>query len=338
MRYKLLGNTGVRVSEIALGTANFGTQWGHGASLQESLEILNAYEEAGGNFLDTADIYQFGQSEEYLGKILEGRREAFLLASKFTYGAESTPSRLATGNSRRAMIASVEASLKRLNTDRLDLLWVHNPDGLTPTEEIVRGLDDLCRSGKIIYAGLSNFPAWRLARAATFAELTHAVPIAAAQFEYSLVHREPEADIFEACQALNLATVTWSPLGGGVLTGKYRKGETGRAEAFGGKVFQVENSQKRTAILNAVLEISEELQATPDQIAVAWVLSSGAIPLVGPRTLEQCKTNLQAAGLELSAEHLAILGDASGAGAEGRPAPAAALDLSNTLVPSKPVA
>jgi len=338
MRYKLLGNTGVRVSELALGTANFGTQWGHGATFEESLRILQAYEEAGGNFLDTADIYQFGQSESYLGKALEGRRDQFLLASKFTYGAQPSPGRLTTGNSRRAMIASVEASLKRLNTDRIDLLWVHNPDGLTPTEEIVRGLDDLSRAGKIIYAGLSNFSAWRLARAATIAELTRSLPIAAAQFEYSLVHREPEADLLEVCQALDLAPVTWSPLGGGVLTGKYRKGETGRAEALGGKVFQAENSAKRTAIVDAVLAIAGDLHATPDQVAIAWVLNSGAIPLMGPRNLDQCRNNLGAINLTLCAQHLKALEAASGNDDGRGPASAAALDVSDTVLPIKPVA
>lgn len=338
MRYKLLGNTGVRVSELALGTANFGTQWGHGATFEESLRILEAYEEAGGNFLDTADVYQFGQSEQYLSKALEGRRDRFLLASKYTYGAQPTPGRLSTGNSRRAMIASVEASLKRLSTDRIDLLWVHNPDGLTPTEEIVRGLDDLSRAGKIIYAGLSNFSAWRLARAATLAELTRALPIAAAQFEYSLVHREPEADVLEVCQALNIAPVTWSPLGGGVLTGKYRKGETGRAEGLGGKVFQAENSEKRTATVDAVLAIASELQVTPDQVGIAWVLSRGTIPLIGPRNLEQCRNNLGATALALSPDQLAALEAASGKGDDDKPATAAGLDLTDTSLPLRPVA
>ncbi|WP_267890141.1 aldo/keto reductase [Allorhizobium taibaishanense] len=171
-------------------------RWGHGATAEESASIFNAYAEAGGNFIDTADIYQFGQSEEIVGDLLAGRRERFLLATKYTSGAVPDADRLITGNSRKAMVDSLEASLKRLKTDRIDLFWVHHPDGLTPSEEIVRGLDDLARAGKILYAGLSNFPAWRLSRAVTIAEFTRAVPISAVQFEHSLVRREPEVDLF----------------------------------------------------------------------------------------------------------------------------------------------
>jgi aryl-alcohol dehydrogenase-like predicted oxidoreductase len=202
------------------------------------------------------------------------------------------------------MVQSVEASLKRLKTDRIDLYWVHYPDAVTPSEEIVRGLDDLARAGKILYAGLSNFPAWRLVRAATIAEMTNGLPIAAAQFEHSLVHREPEADMFPACEALGIAPVTWSPLGGGVLTGKYRKGETGRAEGFGGRVFQPENDAQRTATVDAVLAVAEELGTSPDRVAIAWASTHGAVPLIGPRTLGQLDSNLGAVSLNLSTIHL----------------------------------
>ncbi|NTA84862.1 aldo/keto reductase [Agrobacterium tumefaciens] len=307
MQYKSFGRTGVQVAQIALGAANFGTGWGHGAEPAESEAIFNAYADAGGNFIDTADVYQFGQSEEMLGGLLKGKREDFLLASKFTSGAAPDANRLVTGNSRKAMVASVEASLRRLQTDRIDLYWVHHPDGLTPVEEIVRGLDDLARAGKILYAGLSNFPAWRLSRAVTLAELTNAVPIAAAQFEHSLVHRQPEADLLPAIAALGLGAVTWSPLGGGMLTGKYRQGEAGRADALGGKVFQPEDNAQRTAILDAVLAIAKELDVSADQIAIAWAGTHGAIPLIGPRTLAQCASNLGAVSIQLSADQIARL-------------------------------
>lgn len=202
MKYSAFGTTGLMVSQVALGTANFGTGWGHGADAGASAAVFNAYAEAGGNFIDTADIYQFGQSEELLGTLLHGRREDFLLATKYTNGTVPNANRLVTGNSRKAMVASVEASLKRLNTDRIDLFWAHHPDADTPLDELVRGFDDLARAAKILYAGLSNVPAWRLARAATVAELTRAVPVAAAQFEHSLVHRQPEADLLPAAHAL----------------------------------------------------------------------------------------------------------------------------------------
>ncbi|WP_070885720.1 aldo/keto reductase [Pseudomonas argentinensis] len=319
MKYAAFGNTGLQVSQLALGAGNFGTGWGHGADPDTSKSMFEAYVEAGGNFIDTADVYQFGQSETLLGTLLAGRREDFLLASKYTSGAVPNANRLVTGNSRKAMVASVEASLKRLKTDRIDLYWVHHPDGVTPAEELVRGLDDLARAGKILYAGLSNFPAWRLAHIATLAELTHALPIAAAQFEHSLVHRDPEADLFQACRALGLGMVTWSPLGGGMLTGKYRQGEKGRAEGLGGRVFQAENSPQRTQILDTVLAVAEELGATPGQVAIAWAGSHGSVPIIGPRSLAQATDNLGALALELSAEQLARL-DAVSALGEATPA------------------
>jgi aryl-alcohol dehydrogenase-like predicted oxidoreductase len=311
MKYALFGKTGLRVSQIALGTGNFGTGWGHGADPDTCKAIFNAYAEAGGNFIDTADIYQFGQSEELLGSLLHGRREDFVLATKFTKGAAPNANRLVTGNSRKAMATSVEASLRRLKTDRIDIYWAHHPDGVTPAEEIVRGFEALARAGKILYAGLSNFPAWRLSRAVTLAELTHAVPIAAAQFEHSLVHREPEADLFPASAALGLGMVTWSPLGGGMLTGKYRHGEKGRAEGLGGKVFQPENTAQRTKVLDTVLAIAGELGVSADQVAIAWAGSHGAVPMIGPRSQAQLTSNLGAVAIELSSGQLDRLDSAS---------------------------
>ncbi|MDM0042782.1 aldo/keto reductase [Variovorax sp. J22G21] len=318
MKYTLFGKTGLRVSQVALGTGNFGTGWGYGADSEESKAVFNAYADAGGNFIDTADVYQFGQSEEALGVLLEGRREDFVLATKFTNGAVPNANRLVTGNSRKSMVASVESSLKRLKTDRIDIYWVHHPDGATPAEEIVRGFEDLARAGKILYAGLSNFPAWRIARAVTLAEVTRAVPIAAAQFEHSLVHREPEADLFPASEALGLGVVTWSPLGGGMLTGKYRQGEKGRAEGFGGRVFQPENSSQRTQVLDTVLAIANELGVGADQVAIAWAGTHGAVPMIGPRTIAQLNSNLGALSFELSAEQVSRL------------------DVVSSLVPSAP--
>jgi aryl-alcohol dehydrogenase-like predicted oxidoreductase len=307
VQYTLFGNTGLRVSQLALGTGNFGTGWGYGTDADESEGILNAYADAGGNFIDTADVYQFGQSEEHLGALLQGRRENFVLATKFTNGATPDAGRLITGNSRKAMIASVEASLRRLRTDRIDLYWVHHPDNITPSEEIVRGFEDLARAGKILYAGLSNFSAWRLTRAVTLAELSGAVPIAATQFEHSLVHRQPEADLFPAARALGLGVVTWSPLGGGMLTGKYRRGETGRAEGFGGRVFQPENTTQRTQILDTVLAVADEIGASAGEVAIAWAATHTSVPIIGPRTQAQLAANLHALQIDLSPEQITRL-------------------------------
>lgn len=308
MRYKLFGkHTGLRVSELVLGTGNFGTRWGHGSQPDEARRILDTYAEAGGNFLDTADSYQFGESEEILGNLLAGRRDDFVLATKFSRSASPDGGILATGNSRLAMVASVEASLKRLKTDRLDLYWVHYADGVTPVEEIVRGFEDLARAGKVLYAGLSDFPAWRVARAATIAELRGTIPIAGLQVEHSLVERTTEYELLPMAQAMGLGTVAWSPLGGGMLTGKYRQGEKGRAEGFGGKVFQAENSDQRSAILDAVIEIAEDIGVSPGEVAIAWVAAKGTLPIIGPRTVGQLESNLAAANVELSAEQIARL-------------------------------
>ncbi|KQO75083.1 aldo/keto reductase [Rhizobium sp. Leaf262] len=308
MRYKLFGkHTGLRVSELVLGTGNFGTRWGHGSQPDEARRILDTYAEAGGNFLDTADSYQFGESEEILGNLLAGRRDDFVLATKFSRSASPNGGILATGNSRLAMVASVEASLKRLKTDRLDLYWVHYADGVTPVEEIVRGFEDIARAGKVLYAGLSDFPAWRVARAATIAELRGTIPIAGLQVEHSLVERTTEYELLPMAQAMGLGTVAWSPLGGGMLTGKYRQGEKGRAEGFGGKVFQAENSDQRSAILDAVIEIAEDIGVSPGEVAIAWVAAKGTLPIIGPRTVGQLETNLAAANVELSAGQIARL-------------------------------
>jgi aryl-alcohol dehydrogenase-like predicted oxidoreductase len=312
MRYKLFGkHTGLRVSELVLGAGTFGTRWGHGAEPDEAGRIFNAYADAGGNFIDTANGYQFGQSEEILGDLLSGRREEFVLATKFTFQTDPKAGILATGNSRRSMVSSVEASLKRLKSDRIDLYWAHVSDGATPLEEIVRGFDDLARAGKILYAGLSDFPAWRVARAATIAELRGVTPIAGLQVEHSLVERTTEQELLPAGQALGLGIVAWSPLGGGVLTGKYRQGEKGRREGFGGRVFQEENSSHRTAILDTLIAVAKDAGVTPAEIAIAWVASKGSLPIIGPRTLAQLENNLAAAKVTLSPAQITRLDEAS---------------------------
>lgn len=315
MRYKLFGKeTGLRVSEYVLGTANFGTAWGgHGADPAETRRILDAYADAGGNFIDTANGYQEGQSEKFLGDLLTGRRDEFVLSTKFAVKTNSGSGILVTGNSRKAMVASVEASLKRLKTDRIDLYWAHVSDGVTPLEELVRGFDDLVRSGKILYAGLSNFPAWRVARAATIAEFRGCVPIAGIQVEHSLVQRATEQDLIPAAQALGIGVVAYSPLGGGVLTGKYRQGKDNarRDEAWAGAGFQPENSAQRTAIIDTLIAVSEEVAVTPGEVAIAWVAAKGSLPIIGPRTLSQLNGNLAAANVSLTSEQIGRLDQVS---------------------------
>lgn len=310
MRYRIFGRTGLRVSTLALGAGNFGTGWGYGAEREQAKTIFDLYRNAGGNFIDTADQYQFGQSEAMVGEFVASDRDDIVLATKFSLGDSYSAGLQRTGNSRKAMIQSVEASLKRLATDRIDLLWVHMPDAVTPVDEIARGLDDLVRSGKILYAGFSDFPAWRVATAATLADLRGWSPVSALQIEYSLVERTPERDLLPMADAFGLGTVSWSPLGGGLLTGKYRKGETGRAQGLGA-VIHAESDERKTRTLDTLLEIAAETEIPAGRIAIAWVLHKGTLPIIGPRTREQLVDNLAALEVKLTGEHVARLDEAS---------------------------
>ena len=314
MHYKTFGRrTGLRVSEVALGTGNFGTGWGHGAERDEARSMFDGYATAGGNFIDTANGYQGGQSEEMAGDFIAADRDHFVLATKYTLGVTGTEGVSRTGNSRKAMIQSVEASLKRLKTDRIDLLWTHFSDEQTPMEEILRGFDDLVRSGKILYAGLSNFPAWRIARADLMAELRGWSPIIGIQMEYSLAERSGDRELLPMADALGLGGALWSPLGGGVLTGKYRNNEGGRLQAFGGFLFRDEKDQRISATVDALLAVAAEVDAPPTHVAIAWLLersrrsATSLVPILGPRSRAQLDGTLGALTLKLSDEQYARL-------------------------------
>ncbi|MFJ8000782.1 aldo/keto reductase [Streptomyces sp. NPDC096310] len=317
MRYTTFGHrTGLRVSEYALGAGNFGTRWGAGAEPDEARRIFDRFAEAGGTFLDTADAYQFGESEELTGKFIAADRDHFVLATKFTLGAAPQPGISTTGNSRKNMVASVEASLKRLGTDSIDLLWVHFPDELTPIEEILRGLDDLVSAGKIHHAGLSNFPAWRVSRAVTLTELRNWAPVVGIQHEYSLVERTADRELLPMAESLGLGAALWSPLGGGLLTGKYRRSAEGRLNDWG-RVVHTESTGQKTAVVDTVLAIAEETGVTPAQVAVAWVRERAArsatplVPIIGPRSLTQLDGYLGALDIRLEPEQFARLSEVS---------------------------
>ncbi|TRW78543.1 aldo/keto reductase [Mycolicibacterium sp. 018/SC-01/001] len=302
-------NNGLRISALALGAGNFGTRWGHGAEEPAARAIVDRFAEAGGTFIDTAASYQVGESKEILGRALAGRRDQFSIATKFAVGGTAEGSGvLQTGNNRRAMVRSVEHSLRRLDTDYIDLLWVHWPDFVTPIEEIVRTFDDLVSSGKVLYVGLSNFPAWLTARGATLAEVRGWAPVAAVQIEYSLIERSADRDNLPMVEALGLGAALWSPLGGGLLTGKYRSGGTGRLQAWN-RVIHTDDDPHKAAVVDAVLAAADELAVPAAQVAIAWLLersrrsSTGIVPIIGPRTVDQLDNYLAALDVDLGAHY-----------------------------------
>ena len=216
MRYRLLGNSGLRVSEAALGTMTFGDDWGWGAAKDEARKVYDAFREAGGNFIDTANMYTNGTSESFLGEFTKGHRESVVMATKYTNAASGADPN-AAGNHRKSMVQAVEASLKRLQTDYIDLYWVHIWDQITPVEEVMRGLDDLVRQGKVLYVGISDAPAWWIAQANTLAHLRGWSPFIGLQIEYSLIERTVERELIPMAKALNLGLTAWSPLANGCL-------------------------------------------------------------------------------------------------------------------------
>jgi aryl-alcohol dehydrogenase-like predicted oxidoreductase len=316
MRYTTLGRrTGLRISEYGLGAGNFGTAWGAGATKEESQRIFDRFAEAGGTLIDTADGYQRGQSEEYLGEFLAADRDHFVVATKFTQGAIGGDVSK-TGNGRKNMVRSVEESLKRLRTDHIDLYWVHHPDRITPLEEILRGLDDLVSAGKILHAGLSNFTAWRVAWASATADLRGWTPVAAVQFEYSLVERTADRELLPMAEALGLGVALWSPLGGGLLTGKYRTSSAGRLTDWQ-RLVHTEDTDQKTRIVDEVLAIAAEIDARPAQVAMAWLRALGEasttsyVPIVGPRSVAQLDSYLAALDVDLDTKHRARLDEVS---------------------------
>src|ERR1700733_3753103 len=242
MRYKLLGNSGLRVSELCLGTMTFGEDWGWGSSPEESRKVYDTFLEAGGNFIDTANIYTSGTSERLLGEFMQGQRERIVLATKYTNAAPGTDPN-AAGNHRKNMVQAVEASLKRLKTDYIDLYWLHLWDQITPVEEVMRAFDDLIRQGKVLYVGVSDAAAWWIAQANTLAQLRGWSPFVGLQIEYSLIERTVERELIPMAKAMNIGVTAWSPLAGGMLTGKYHahgSPEQGRMNSDTMKVFMPE--------------------------------------------------------------------------------------------------
>jgi aryl-alcohol dehydrogenase-like predicted oxidoreductase len=302
LRYRLLGRSGLRVSEAALGTMTFGEEWGWGASKEESRRIWDAYFEAGGNFVDTANRYTEGTSERWIGEFMQADRDRVVLATKYTlFDRKGDPN--GAGNHRKNMVRSLEASLRRLGTDRIDLFWVHAWDSMTPVEEVMRGLDDLVRAGKVLYVGVSDTPAWVVSRANTLAELRGWTPFCALQVEYSLAQRAVERELLPMARELDLAVTPWGSLAGGVLTGKYAADRTAGAEAarYVGNAQATRIDERNLSLAAVVRETASALGRSPAQVALAWVRQRPGviIPIVGARRTDQLRDNLGAFGLEL---------------------------------------
>lgn len=313
MKYYLLGKSGLRVSEICLGTMTFGKEWGWGASKEESRKIFDAYVDSGGNFIDTANIYTDGTSEKYVGDFVSYDRDRFVIATKYTSNTRAGDPN-AGGNHRKNMVQSLEASLRRLNTDYIDLYWVHAWDQTTPIEEMMRALDDMVKSGKILYIGISDAPAWIVSQANTLANLKGWTEFASIQIEYSLIERTSERELFPMANALDIGITAWSPLGSGVLTGKYNKSSnkehknnsvnkdykqkenttndvnTSTSSSSSSKLDQQTSNRLNVAnfselsntllkernlrIAEEVINIAQEIKRTPSQVALNWIRQS----------------------------------------------------------------
>lgn len=295
MRYKLLGRSGLRVSEICLGAMTFGEDWGFGAPKEECRRIFDEFAGAGGNFIDTANMYTNGTSERFVGEFLEGERDRFVLATKYTLSMRADDPN-ASGNHRKNLVQSLEASLSRLRTDYIDLLWLHAWDFMTPVEEVMRALDDVVRAGKVRYVGVSDTPAWIVSRANTLADLRGWTPFVGLQIEYSLIQRTVERDLTPMAEALDIAVTAWGAIGGGVLSGKYT-GKPGKVKAKNTRrkesnLWRI--SEKNLEIAREVGKVAREIRRTPSQVALNWVRQQKGvvIPILGVRTLAQLRDNL----------------------------------------------
>jgi aryl-alcohol dehydrogenase-like predicted oxidoreductase len=314
MRHRTLGRrTGLRVSEYALGTGSFGTS-DPSAGRDVSRAMFEAFVSAGGTTFDTSNIYQDGEAETMLGELLGRDRDDFVVITKYSGTKREKPRPGTTGNSRKTMIASLEASLKRLGTDYVDVFMPHFPDGITPIEEIVAGLDNLIQSGKVLHGGLSNFPAWRIAGAAVAADLRGLTPPIGIETEYSLAERSADRELLPMADAHGLGVLLYSPLAGGLLTGKYRYGASGRLSARGDST---ERTAQHSAVVDAVLAIAHETDSTAVQVSLAWLRHRAAraytalIPVVGPRTVSHLEDYLRSLTLELTAQQCQRLDDVS---------------------------
>ena len=305
MDFQLLGRSGLRVSQLALGTMTFGSDWGWGADDEESRRVFERFAEAGGTFVDTASNYTDGSSERIVGECIAGDRDRFVVATKYTLSLDPEDPN-AGGNHRKSLVRSLEQSLRRLGTDYVDVLWLHMRDALTPIDEAVRALDDQVRLGKVLYVGISDSPAWLVAQANTLAELRGWSPFVAVQVPYSLAGRDPERELLPMAAALGLSVTAWGVLEAGVLTGKPAEERRWPDDTV---------SERTEQLVELVGEIADDHGCTQAQAAIAWLLQRPAppavIPIVGARREEQILENLGALEVTLDPDAVERLNEAS---------------------------
>ena len=309
--YVTLGQSGLRVSPMCLGAMTFGEEWGFGSSVAESESILARYFERGGNFIDTANGYTGGHSERIIGNYIahdRARRDRVVIATKF-FGNLYPGDPNGGGASRKSLTAACEESLRRLRTDYIDLYWMHVWDRLTPIDETMRALDDLVRAGKVRYIGFSDTPAWKVAQAQTAAAFRGWTPLVALQLEYSLIERTVEGELMPAARELGLGVTPWSPLGGGVLTGKYTREHMNGGTSDRGAFTLSRLNESVLTLLDELRRIASEIDATPSAVALAWLRARPGVTsiIIGARRLAQLDQNLNALDLTLGAEHLEAL-------------------------------
>jgi len=309
--YVTLGNSGLRVSPFCLGTMTFGEDWGWGSSAAESEAILARFLECGGNFIDTANVYTKGHSEKLIGDFIgpdRHKRDRVVIATKF-FGNLFPGDPNGGGAGRKTIVSSCEQSLRRLQTDYIDLYWMHCWDRFTPIEETMRALDDLVAAGKVRYIGLSDTPAWKVAQAQTIARFRGWAPLVALQIEYSLLERTVEGELIPMARELGLGVTPWSPLKSGVLSGKYTRENAAAAKADRGERVTAALGEKVYAIIDELVRIAKETAATPASVALAWVQSRPGVAstIIGARRPDQLEQNLAALDISLAADQVARL-------------------------------
>src|ERR1043166_6595269 len=317
MNYQLLGRSGLRVSDLCLGAMTFGEEWGWGAPKEEAKKIYDAFREAGGNFVDTANVYTNGSSERFVGEFIASHRGEVVLATKYTNANPGNDAN-AGGNQRKNMVQAVEASLKRLGTDYIDLYWLHTWDQITPVEEVMRAFDDLVRAGKVLYIGISNASAWVVAKSNTLAELRGWTRYVGLQIEYSLLERTVERELIPLARDQAMTVLAWSPLRSGILTGKYlpeNKGAGGNESRLNTEMMKefASITEAGHQTVRGVLAIARELGATAAQVALAWLRhrSVPVIPIIGARKLTQLEDNLKSFDITFSPDQLRRLDEVS---------------------------